>query len=54
MTVPPIVDHCAVGRAASGRWWWSYCRPACAAYRSGYQTEHDAQRAAYQHEREHR
>lgn len=54
MTVPPIIRSCAVGRAASGRWWWSCCHPSCDAYRSGYLTEHSAQRDAYEHEKGHR
>ena len=54
MTVPPITYTAAVGRAASGRWWWSCCRPSCNEYRSGYLTEDSAQRDAYEHERKHR
>ena len=39
MTVPPIIRSCAVGRSASGRWWWSCCHPSCDEYRSGYLAE---------------
>lgn len=55
MTVPPIIRTHAVGRAKSGRWWWSCCHPACTEYHSSYLTEDSAQRDAYKHERkEHR
>lgn len=55
MTVPPIIRSCAVGRATSGRWWWSCCHPSCDEYRSGYLTEENAQVAAYRHQwKEHR
>lgn len=54
MTVPPIILTPAVGRAASGRWWWSCCRPGCTDYHSGYPTKDSAQRDADKHERKHR
>ena len=53
MTLTPIIHAATVRQAASGRWWWSCCRPGCAEYHSGYLSEHTARRDAYKHERKH-
>ena len=53
MTLPPIIHAATVRQAASGRWWWSCCRPSCTEYHSSYPTKDSARRDAYEHERKH-